>query len=344
MAHRASGAYGVVSVLVPMRGSAAALDRTIRSIFSQSYPFIELFLIYPEQDRSLSQLARGFRSIRSHIPVRLVDTAFPIESQYDCARALERAQGSARGRWLVTLDSDVILDTFAVETALELAGSNEISALALRPGVRCRTFVEKLTAPAREHFVQVMRAARRSKRGQKPAEPDSSFLLLNREAFEVVNRINRLPGILNEAGWNVWSYQVEGLRTFEADGSRWIWRDADLRLERAPAGFVAVSTALAVAVVAGITYSLMHGVDNFARASILAFSGISYLFIAAGYLLLARRLRAAAWAAPVWFIPHFMAAALTAFHPLERPLRDPGVTQVIEIVKDGKSRGDPTHG
>src|SRR5438067_9479603 len=88
IARRASGAYGVISVLVPMCGPAEKLERTIKSIFSQSYPFIELFLIYPQEDRSLEQIARVFQSARSHIPVRLVETAFPISSSIDCVRAL----------------------------------------------------------------------------------------------------------------------------------------------------------------------------------------------------------------------------------------------------------------
>lgn len=340
MARRASGAYGVISVLVPMRGSAGKLARTIQSIFIQSYPFIELFLIYPEEDRALAKLARGFQSSRSHIPVRLIETPFPIVSEHDYARSLELAGGNTRGRWLVTLDSDVILDRFAVETAVEFAGSNEVSALALRPGDRCRTFLEKLIAPARQHFLQVMRTAKRRHETPNANNADSSFLLVNREAFEAVNRVNRMPGILNEAGWNIWSYQIEGLRAFEADGSRWIWRDVDLRHERPSAAVVAASTALALIAVAGLIYGFMHGRESFAGASIFAFSAVSYSLIATSYFLFARRLRAAVWFAPLWFVPHFIAAVLTAFHPLERPLGDPGVAQVIEIVKDGKSRGD----
>ncbi len=340
MARRASGAYGVISILVPMRGSAARLERTIRCIFGQSYPFIELFLIYPEEDRVLADLARGFRSTRSHIPVRLIETAFPIVSQTDCARALEQAQGNARGRWLVTLDSDVVLDRFAVETALEFAGSNDVSALALRPGVRCRTFLEKLIGPAREHFVQVMRTARRPQEMQNTTDPDSSFLLVNRGAFEAVSRTNQMPGILNETGWGIWSYQIEGLRTFEGDGSRWIWRDFDLRSARASAGSVAGSTAVAAIAVTGLIYGAMHGREGFAGASILAFSAVTYSLMAMGYFLFARRLHAAVWWSPLWFVPHFVAAILAAFHPLERPLGNSGVTQVIEIVKNGKSRGD----
>src|SRR5215510_8394562 len=68
-ARRASGAYGVISVLVPMHGSTGKLARAIQSIFTQSYPFIELFLIYPEDDRASARLAAKFQSKRSHIPV-----------------------------------------------------------------------------------------------------------------------------------------------------------------------------------------------------------------------------------------------------------------------------------
>jgi hypothetical protein len=341
MARRASGAYGVISVLVPMHGSAEKLERTIRSVFNQSYPFIELFLIYPEESLSLAQLAMGFQNSRSHIPVRLVETSFPIVSSTDCTRALERAQRNVRGRWLVTFDSDVILDRFAIETAVELAGSNEVSALALRSGVRCRTFLERWAAPAFEHFLQVMRTVRRRYQVQAAAEPDISFLLVNREAFDAVSRINRMPGILNETGWSIWNYQVEGLRTFEGDGSRWVWKDFDPRLVRVPARFAVASAALAVIALAGLLYGVLHGMEGFAGATILAFSGVSYSLMAVSYLLFARRLHGATWAMPFWFLPHLAAAVLTALHPLERPLGNAGVAHVIEIVKDGKSRGDP---
>jgi hypothetical protein len=340
MVRRASGAYGVISVLIPMRGTEERLNRAIRSIFNQSYPFIELFLIYPEDNRSLRQLARNFHNVRSHIPIRLIETPFPIVTETDCTRALERAQGNARGRWLVTVGSEITLDRFAIETAVELAGSNDVSALALRPGVRCRTPLEKWVAPALEHFEQVRRTVRRKQSAsQSVQDSEAPFLMVNREAFDALNRINRMPGILNESGWSLWNYQLEGLRTFEGDGSRWIWKDFNQSSERVPFGFVIVSTALALISMAGLSYGLVHGTEGFAGASILGFSAVSYGLIAVGYYLLARRLHGAAWSAPVWFLPHFAAAVSAAFHPFERPLRHAGVTQVIEIVKDGKSRG-----
>jgi len=342
IARRASGAYGVISVLVPMCGPAEKLERTIKSIFSQSYPFIELFLIYPQEDRSLEQIARVFQSARSHIPVRLVETAFPISSSIDCVRALERAHGSARGRWLVTMDADVLLDRFAIESAGEFAGSYAISALALRTGIRCRSLLEKCVAPALAHFRQVMRTVRRRHPTYTATEADASFLLVNREAFDAVNRINRMPGILNETGWSIWNYQIEGLRTFEGDGSAWMWKDFEIRSSGAPAVFAIAAAFLAVIAPVGLVFGFLHGREGFAGASILAFSAVSYVLLAIGYYLFARRLHGAVWCAAFWFVPHLIGAVLAALHPLERPLRDSNIAHVIEIVKDGEGRDD-TH-
>ena len=322
LARRASGAYGVISVFVPMRGDASKVERAIRSILEQSYPFIELVLIHNEEDRQFGQMVKTFRGVRSHIPVRAVTTAFAIESVDDRTRALEHAVGAARGRWFVILDAEVILDRFAIEMGVEFAGSNEVSALALRPGIRCRSFLQKIIAPSMEHLLQMVRIANRRREKRRPPDFNSPFLVINREAFDVINRINRMPGILNDAAWSLWGYQVEGLRTFESDGSRWLWRDADVRswsssidperrYGRSSAGFVVASAITALCSIGGLAFGIIRGIDNFTGASILAFSAVTYLLMWASYFLFARRLRAAAWFAPLWIVSHLPAAILT---------------------------------
>ncbi|HUS11182.1 MAG TPA: glycosyltransferase [Pyrinomonadaceae bacterium] len=321
---RASGAYGVISIFVPMHGSQEKVERTIRSIFGQSYPFIELLLIHSEEHADFARLATEFRKARSHIPVRIVQTPFGIQSAQDRIRALEHAQPSSHGRWIVILDCDVTLDRFAIESSVEFAGSNEISALSLRPGVQCQSAVQRIIAPSMEQLAQTVRIGNRRHEKRRPMTLESAFLLINREAFSVVNQINRMPGILNEAGWSVWSYQVEGLRTFEGDGSRWMWRDADVRSwssdtasdsglpgGRHSAGFVIGSTVMGMAAVVGLAFGFTHRIDNFVGASILAFSSVSYLLMAINYFLFARRLHAPAWFAPMWFLSYLPAAVLS---------------------------------
>src|SRR4051812_46318997 len=72
VARRASGAYGICSVFVIMRGDARDIERTVRSVFGQSYPFIELFLIYPESDSEHASLAQELLAARTHTAVRLI--------------------------------------------------------------------------------------------------------------------------------------------------------------------------------------------------------------------------------------------------------------------------------
>jgi glycosyl transferase family 2 len=322
LARRASGAYGVISVFVPMYGDSGKVERALRAILEQSYPFIELVLMYCDEDRRFGHIVKQFRSLRSHIPIRPVPTSFSIDGHNDRIRALEQAHAVARGRWFVILDPEVILDRFAIETAVEFAGSNEISVLALRPGIRCRSFVQKIISPSMEHLLQMVRIANRRREKRRTADFESPFFIVNREAFDVVNKINRMPGVLNDAAWSMWGYQVEGLRTFEADGSRWLWRDADVRSwsssidpERrygtASASFVIGSAIMALLSIAGIAFGLIRGIGNFAGASILAFSAVSYMLMSVSYFLFARRLRAAAWFAPLWIVGHLPAAVLT---------------------------------
>src|SRR5262249_11366529 len=83
LAGRASGAYGVITVFVPMYGAPEKIERTLRSILDQSYPFIELVLIYCEQDRQFEKLVAEFRSIRSHVPVRPVPLSYAIDTHND---------------------------------------------------------------------------------------------------------------------------------------------------------------------------------------------------------------------------------------------------------------------
>jgi len=322
LARRASGAYGVITVFIPMHGVADKVEHTIRSILEQSYPFIELVLIYFEEDRQFEKIVKEFRSARSHIPIRTVPVSFAIDGHNDRIRALDQAQAIARGRWFVIIDPDVVLDRFAVEMAIEFSGSNEISVLLLRPGIRCRSLIQKIIAPSMEHLLQMVRIANRRREKRKPADFNSSFLVIHREAFDVINKINRMPGILNDAAWSVWGYQVEGLRTFDADGSRWMWRDADVRSwsssidpERrygtTSASFVVGSAVMAFLSVVGIAFGIFHGIDNFGGASILAFSAVSYVLMATSYFLFARRLRAAVSFAPFWILSHLPATILT---------------------------------
>jgi hypothetical protein len=359
VARRATGAYGVCSVFLIMRGASAGIEKTVRSIFSQSYPFVELFLIFPEEDAHSAALAREFRVSRTHVAVRLVPVPCGVESVPDRIRALEHARPSARGRWFVVVESGVLLDQFAVEASMEFAGTGEVSALALRPGTQAASLTHRLLAPSMEYLFQVMKVVERRRTARsRQMSLEAPFLLLNREGFEVVHRINRMPGILNESGWTVWSYQLEGMRTFEGDGSRWLWRETlpgtwpdyaslDRRIVRRSMGFVTLATLAALIPVAGLAYALYVPVSSFRESSILAVSAVSYTLMTISYFLYARRLHAATWFAPFWFLAQPIAAILTLRGVrktiLETPSSSPASVQGSNISADKREgRGGQT--
>jgi hypothetical protein len=323
VARRASGAYGICSIFLILRGPVEEIERTIRSIFTQSYPFIELFLIFPDEDSVAGALAQEFQAARTHASVRLVSVPHLIDSAADRIRALEHARPSARGRWYAVVEAGVVLDQFAVEGSMEFAGTGEISALALRPGTQASSPIHRVLAPAMEYLFHMMRLVERRRIPRsRQMVMEAPYLLFNRESFEVLHRINRMPGILNEAGWTLWSYQLEGLRAFDGEGSRWLWRettlgswpnyaDLDRGIARRSASLLAMSTFGALVPVAGLIYGFSVPEAAFLEESILALSAVSYTLMTISYFLYARRLHAATWFAPFWFLVQPVAAVLT---------------------------------
>ena len=59
---RTTQTQGVVSVLVRVRGVGEANQRALQSILDQSYPFIELLIIYNENDKEHARWRRGRRA------------------------------------------------------------------------------------------------------------------------------------------------------------------------------------------------------------------------------------------------------------------------------------------
>ena len=334
---RSTDAHGVLSVLVPLGAEVASARRCLGSILDQSYPFIELLIIYDEKDSSLAGLAREFAGLRSHVPVRLIPVGFSIDDETTRIRALDQAQSSVRGSWILVVDSDVTLDPCAVESVLEFSGSEDIMAVALSPGIECRSLGQKLLAPSLEWFVRMIAVVDRGREKSTRLSLSAPFLLLHGHTHALINKMNKLPGILNESGWTLWSYRIEGLKTFQGDGSGWIAREATIRaimssLNTGPLSvgrvlaFVLGSAVISIVSVIGILFGTFAGQGGFASMGILYFSAFSYSLMATSYFCYSRRLGAAAWFAPFWFFSHAMALLLTLFE-LQRSVPDlQGVT------------------
>lgn len=319
---RSTGTRGVVSVIVPLKEVDQACRRCLQSVLDQSYPFMELLVVYHQNHSPSVEIAREYAALPSHVPVIAIPLPFAIDSEAARIQALDQCRTRIRGSWILVLDPDVVLDMYAVESALEFSGSEEMSAVALSPGIECRSVWQKLLAPSLEWFVRMISVVDRGReRSGSPGGP-AAFLLLHGQTHAVINKMNRMPGILNESGWTAWSFKVEGLRTFEGDGSGWIARAATIRsmmsrldggsaTEGRMLGFALGSAFIAVVSVAGIAFGLSASGEGFSGPGILYFSAFSYGLMATSHFVYSRRLGAAVWFAPLWFVSHALALILT---------------------------------
>ena len=347
---RTTQTQGVVSVLVRVRGVGEANHRALQSILDQSYPFIELLIIYNENDTAHAALAREFVAVRSHVPLRPIPVSFNLDEETDRLRALDHAQSSVRGSWILVLDSDVVLDQYAVESALEFAGNEGVTAVALSPGLECRSLWQKLLSPSLEWFVRMISVVDRGREKSNRLSLTAPFLLLHGHTHNVINKMNRLPGILNESGWTLWSYRVEGLKTFQGDGTGWISReptfrsmmsnlDTDSLSARRVVAFVLSSAVISVVSVVGILFGLFAGQGGFPGLGTLYFSAFSYSLMATSYFCYSRRLGGATWFAPFWFFSHSMALLLTL---LELRRSVPALPAVVIPIEQRQKPEVPT--
>ena len=104
----------LVSVVVPTRNNERTIEACLRSVRDQGYPDIELIVVdNSSSDRTL-EIARAIADI--------VLSAGPERSAQRNAGA-----DTARGDWLLWLDSDMVLPSHAIKTAMGMATSEKVA-------------------------------------------------------------------------------------------------------------------------------------------------------------------------------------------------------------------------
>jgi glycosyltransferase involved in cell wall biosynthesis len=108
-----------VSVIVPTFNSERVIDSCLKSIVKQTYPDLEIIIVDGgSTDSTLNRV--------SAYPAKIIKTSF-------CSRTYQRNQGAihAKGKWLLYLDSDEVLQSKLVETCVELASEKKLDSVLL---------------------------------------------------------------------------------------------------------------------------------------------------------------------------------------------------------------------
>ncbi len=175
-----------VSVIVPARNEAAAIETVVRSVLASTYQPLELLVV---DDRSTDETAAIVQRLATEdARLRLVRGEPLPEGWYGKPWACLQGYRAARGDLLLFTDADTRHAPELLGRAVGALQAERADLVTVAPRQRCETFWERLVMPQiwlllalRYHPSSVNRA-----RHERDVIANGQFILLPRESYEAV--------------------------------------------------------------------------------------------------------------------------------------------------------------
>jgi chlorobactene glucosyltransferase len=175
-----------LTVIVPARNEARAIERCLHGLLRQAYPGALRVVVV--DDGSTDGTASILRRIAATEPRLEPIAGGPLpEGWTGKAYACWQGARAARTEWLCFMDADTAAGPDLLATAVAAARRRELDMLSLQPFQELGTFWERLIIPA---GLFVIAFSQDPSRVNDPASPDAAangqFILIRREAYEAV--------------------------------------------------------------------------------------------------------------------------------------------------------------
>jgi len=171
-----------ISIIVPARNEEANLPRLLTSLVCQDYPQYEIIVVDDASTDHTPAIVQAY----DKDGVRLVSIDGPPEGWTGKNHACWVGASYARYPWLLFVDADTELATFALRSTIYFAVKRAVDALSLFPQQRCETFWERLLLPFAYQQYFVGTDARVNERNG-PALANGQYFFIHRNAYERVN-------------------------------------------------------------------------------------------------------------------------------------------------------------
>lgn len=185
------GRWPRVSVVVPSRDEAEAIETATRSLLAQDYPELELIAVDDRSSDATGAILDRLAGLDPRLTVVHVD-ALPegwIGKNHACHRGARRASGD----WLLFTDGDVIFDPGALQRAVAFAAQNRLGHLVAFPHLVTRGFWERAFQTAFGVFLNLKFRTWELRRARTAAFVGvGAFNLVSREAYERVGGHERI--------------------------------------------------------------------------------------------------------------------------------------------------------
>jgi cellulose synthase/poly-beta-1,6-N-acetylglucosamine synthase-like glycosyltransferase len=141
----APAAWPSVTVIVPAKDEADAIERSLRSLVDCDYPNLEIVAV---DDRSIDATGRLMDAMAAlpdaHGRLRILHVKELPEGWMGKPHAMALAAGGASSDWLLFTDGDVIFDPRAIRLAIEYVEQSRGDHMVLYPTLILRGVAEKM--------------------------------------------------------------------------------------------------------------------------------------------------------------------------------------------------------
>jgi glycosyltransferase involved in cell wall biosynthesis len=181
-----------VSIIIPARNEARAIERTVRAFLAQNYELFEVIVVDDCSSDGTGDIARDITDPR----LTVFSGEEPPQGWLGKPWAMEQGNRIARGELLLFVDADVHYEPNALRAAVaHIEREPDIAMLALMPYFEMRGFWENIGMPALSVFGFTLLPANRT-RAVVLAVGAGTGNLVRRDAYERVGRHEALKNVV----------------------------------------------------------------------------------------------------------------------------------------------------
>jgi glycosyltransferase involved in cell wall biosynthesis len=218
--HPIRGQPPSVSILIPAKDEGERIADCLESVLKQDYPNFDVIAI---DDRSTDDTGAVMERLAAADPrLHVVHiTKPPAEGWTGKNNALFQGSKHATGKWLLFVDSDVVLQPDALSVAISVVLRKEFDMLSLLPRIENHSFWEGLLIPLCAGAASTMYMIALSNKNELPRQAfaNGQFMLMTRSAYDdigghetvrdrycedvAIARLVKLKGLRPRVSWGI---------------------------------------------------------------------------------------------------------------------------------------------
>jgi glycosyltransferase involved in cell wall biosynthesis len=179
-----------VTILVPAKDEEQRIRGCLMSVLAQDYPDVEVIAINDRSRDKTGAVMDKIAAINPRLKVLHIQEGSLQPGWTGKNNALFQGQKLARGRWLLFVDSDVVLEPDALTTAMSVVINRNYDLLSLLPKLESHSTWESLLVPLAAGAASTMYLVPlcNSNYMKNTAFANGQFLLIKRETYDRIGQ------------------------------------------------------------------------------------------------------------------------------------------------------------